>query len=67
MTQDILFKKSPKFTQHGVGTDMQGSRRIAYPAGIETHVDDRLFDFRQAPAIAIVEQKTAFGTQGVLA
>src|SRR5262249_8059676 len=46
---------------------MQGSRRIAHPAGIETHVDDRLFDFRQAPAIAIVEEKAVFGTQGVLA
>ena len=36
-------------------TDMQGARRIAHPAGIETHVDDRLLDFRQAPSIAIVE------------
>src|SRR5215472_5567955 len=46
---------------------MQGSRRIAHPAGIETHVDDHVLDLRQAPAIAIVEQKTALGTQGVLA
>src|SRR3954447_10283834 len=30
----------PEFTQHGVGTDMQGSRRIAYSARVETHVDD---------------------------
>src|SRR5215471_13915698 len=46
---------------------MQGSRRIAHPTGIETHVDDRLLDLRQAPAVAIVEQKTALGTAGVLA
>src|SRR5262249_40383893 len=46
---------------------MQGSRRITHPTGIETHVDDRFLDFRQAPAVAIVEQKTAFGTAGVLA
>src|SRR2546425_6775424 len=56
-----------EFTQHGVGTDMQRASRIAYPTGIETHVDDRLLDFRQAPSIAIVEQKTALGTEGVLA
>src|SRR5262249_47265852 len=56
-----------EFTQHGIGTDMQGSRRIAHPTGIETHVDDHVLDLRQAPAIAIVEQKTALGTQGVLA
>src|SRR5438132_3585148 len=54
-----------EFTQNGVRTDMQRARRIAYPAGIETHVDDRLLDFRHAPAIAIVEQKTALGTKGV--
>src|SRR3989442_14923055 len=46
---------------------MQGSRRIADPTGIETHVDDRLLDLRQTPAVAIVEQKTALGTEGVLA
>src|SRR5215467_10691995 len=46
---------------------MQGSRRIAHPAGIETHVDDHVLDLRQTPAIAIVEQKTALGTQSVLA
>src|SRR5262249_16165449 len=42
-------------------------RRITYPTGIQTHVDDRLFDFRQAPAVAIVEQKTSPDTEGVLA
>jgi len=57
----------PKFPQNGVGTDMQRARRIAHPAGIETHVDDRLLDFRQAPTVAIVEQETALGTEGVLA
>src|SRR5262249_43290520 len=57
----------PEFTQHGVGTDMQGSRRITYPTGIETHADDHVLDLRQTPAIAIVEQKTALGTQSVRA
>src|SRR5207253_4837474 len=38
-----------------------------HPAGIETHVDDHVLDLRQAPTIARVEQKTALGTQGVLA
>src|SRR5262245_38327789 len=56
-----------EFTQHGVGTDRQGSRRITHPTGIETHVDDRLFDFRQAPTVAIVEEKTSPDTEGVLA
>src|SRR5262249_41225094 len=56
-----------QFTQHGVGTDMQGSRRITHPTGIETHVDDRLFDFRQASTVAIVEEKTSPDTEGVLA
>src|SRR2546425_5066028 len=45
---------------------MQRSRRIAHPTRIETHVDDRVLDLRQASAVAIVEQKTALGTQGVL-
>src|SRR5882724_3843829 len=56
-----------EFTQNGVRTDTQRSRRIAHPAGIETHVDDRVLDFRQAPSVAIVEQKTSLGTEGVLA
>src|SRR5215813_6757728 len=56
-----------EFTQHGVGTAMQGSRRITHPTGIETHVDDRLFDVRQAPTVAIVEEKTSPDTEGVLA
>src|SRR5215471_9887646 len=46
---------------------MQRSRCIAHPASIETHIDDRLLHFRQAPAVAIVEQETPFGTEGVLA
>src|SRR5215471_518151 len=54
-------------TQHGVGTDMQGSRCITHSTGIQTHVDDHVLDLRQASAVAIVEQKTALGTQGVLA
>src|SRR5215470_2268136 len=45
---------------------MQRSRRIAYPARVETHVDDRLLHFRQAPAVAIVEQETPLGTESVL-
>ena len=54
------------FPQHGVGTNMQRSRCIAHPAGIETHIDDRLLHFRQAPAVAIVEQETPLGTASVL-
>src|SRR5262249_41721411 len=45
---------------------MQRPSRIAYPTGVETHGDDRLFDFRHAPAVAIVQQETALGTAGVL-
>jgi hypothetical protein len=45
---------------------MQRPRRITYPTGIEAHIDDRLLDLRQAPAIAIVEQETALGTVAVL-
>src|SRR5262249_35651351 len=56
-----------EFPQHGVGTDMQGARRITHPTGIETHVDDRLFDVRQAPTVAIVEEKTSPDTEGILA
>src|SRR5215510_13586273 len=46
---------------------MQGARCITHPTGIETHVDDRLLDLRQASAVAIVEEETALGTEGVLA
>src|SRR6516162_8479612 len=46
---------------------MQGARRITHPTGIETHVDNHVLDFRQAPAVAIVEEKTAPDTEGVLA
>src|SRR5215471_1426210 len=56
-----------EFTQHGIGTDMQRSRCIAHSTGIKTHVDDHVLDLRQASAVARVEQKTALGTQGVLA
>src|SRR5262249_31663608 len=49
-----------------VGTNMQRSRCIAHPASIETHIDDRLLHFRQAPAVAIVEQETPLGTASVL-
>src|SRR6266702_4616255 len=55
-----------EFTQHSAGTHMQRSRCIAHPTGIETHIDDRLFDLRQAPAVTIVEQETALATEGVL-
>src|SRR4029450_2082001 len=55
-----------EFTQYGVGTNMQRSRCIAHPAGIETHIDDRWLHFRQAPAVAIVEQETPLGTASVL-
>ena len=46
---------------------MQRARRITNPTSVQTHVDDRLLDFRQAPAVAIVEQKTSPDTEGVLA
>src|SRR2546422_5809185 len=46
---------------------MQGSCRITHPTGIETHVDDHVLDLRQAPAVAVVEEKTAPDTAGVLA
>src|SRR6266436_1006081 len=46
---------------------MQQPSRIAHPAGIETHVDDHVLDFRQAPSVVIVEQETSLGTEGVLA
>src|SRR5215831_15175751 len=46
---------------------MQGARRITHPTGIEAHIDDRLLDLRQAPAVVIVEEETALGTEGVLA
>src|SRR5262245_46200276 len=55
-----------EFTQHRVGTDMQRPRRIAHPTGVKTHVDNGLLHFRQAPAVAIVEQETPLGTEGVL-
>src|SRR5262245_58668906 len=45
---------------------MQGARCIAHPAGIQTHIDDRLLHFRQAPTVAIVEQETPLGTASVL-
>src|SRR4029434_6567732 len=54
-------------TQHGIGTDMQGARVITHSTGIKTHVDDHVLDLRQASAVAIVEQNTALGTEGVLA
>src|SRR5215471_3434714 len=56
-----------EFPQHGIGTDMQRSRCIAHSTGIKTHVDDHVLNLRQASTVAIVEQKTALGTQGVLA
>src|SRR2546422_1248352 len=45
---------------------MQRPSRITDLTGVATHVDDRLLDFRQAPAVAIVEQETALGTKGIL-
>src|SRR5712664_3613172 len=33
---------------------------------MKTHIDDRLFHFRQAPAVARVEQETPLGTESVL-
>src|SRR5262249_9928836 len=55
-----------EFPEERVGTDMQGSRRIGYSTGIQTHVDNGLLDFRQAPTVAIVQEETALRTEGVL-
>jgi hypothetical protein len=44
----------------GVGRIAHGARRLcrgSCPSLREAHVDDRLFDFRQAPTVTIVEQK----------
>ena len=53
-------------TQQSVGTDVQRSRRIAYPTSIETYIDDRVLDFRQAAAVAIIEQETSLDIESVL-
>src|SRR5712691_1813890 len=53
-------------TEHGVRTDLEHPRRIANPTRVEAHVNDRLLHLRQASAVAVVEQKTAFGTRHVL-
>src|SRR5712691_1939418 len=53
--------------EHGVGTDMQHSRRVANPTGIEAHVNDMLLHLRHTPSVAVVEEKTAFDTRRVLA
>src|SRR5215468_8684762 len=46
-----------EFTEHGVGADPEHPRYIANPTGVETHVNDRLLYLRQAPAVAVVEEK----------
>src|SRR5713101_3068508 len=46
---------------------MQHPRRIADPTGVEAHVNDALLDLGHTPLVTVVEQKTAFGTPGVLA
>jgi hypothetical protein len=33
-----------ELAEHGVGTDLEWPGRIAYPTGIETHVDEELLD-----------------------
>jgi hypothetical protein len=56
-----------ELAEHGVGTDLERPGRIAYPTGIETHVDEELLDLGQTASIAVVEQKTAGGARWVLA
>src|SRR5215510_771494 len=57
----------PEFTEYSSGTDVQRSRRIAHPTGIETHVDNLLLYLRYTTSVMIVEQKTPRGAEGVLA
>src|SRR2546425_12505382 len=56
-----------EFTEYGVGADPEDPCGIANPTGIEAHVDNRVLHLRQAPAVAVVEEKTSRGTCGVLA
>src|SRR5262249_60916346 len=49
------------------GAGWQPSSCIAPTTGIETHVDDHVFDFREARAVAIFESETSLGIEGVLA
>ena len=41
--------------------------RIANPTGIETHVDDEILHFRYTAPVVRVEEKTARGTEDILA
>jgi hypothetical protein len=54
-------------TEDGVRTDMQHPRRIANPAGVQAHVNDRAFYLRHIPSVAVVQQKTSCGTHDILA
>jgi hypothetical protein len=56
-----------ELTEHGVRTDPEHARRIADPTGIEAHINDRVLHLGQAASVAVVEEKTAFDTRGVLA
>src|SRR6266581_1408083 len=57
----------PERTQHGVGTDTQRPCGIANPTGVEAHINDLLLDLRQPPLIAVLKQKTLWGTRSILA
>src|SRR5438132_13708207 len=57
----------PECTQHGVGADTQHPCGIAYPAGIEAHINDLLLHLRQPPLIAVLKQKALRGTCSSLA
>jgi len=46
---------------------MERPGRIAYPTGIETHVDEEVLDLGPTSSIAVIEQKTAGGRRRVLA
>jgi hypothetical protein len=60
----LLADKTPHFIHLA---DLQRSGRIAYPTGIETHINDEVLHLGHAPSVAVVEQKTPFGTEDVLA
>src|SRR6266581_4390064 len=56
-----------ELTDHGVWTNLEHSSRIANPAGVQAHVNDRSFHLRHIPSIAVVQKKTSCGTHAVVA
>src|SRR6266850_2688966 len=56
-----------ELTEHGVWTNPEHPSRIANPAGVQAHVNDRSFHLGQIPSVAVVQKKTSCGTPDVLA